>query len=690
MKKKKAAVIGIAMLVAAGGITATGFYFDQQKSGEVQMPQLPQGMSLSENAVLAAGLTSVGMMEEAWELGFLEDGLYVEETYLNIGDEVEAGAPVFKVTEESLNAARRKLEKKAQEAVLKRRQGEITYQTGQLEAKKALELAAVEASYAQAVYDSAVRTAEEELEKAREEADEAGEKVEEYTASIEADYYYTYYQVGEREATWKDNAAFLAELYEQWDVDSLESVFGGSGGKNGIGYVTNQVTKSTTGSLEAAKTASGEKEGSANQSAGDAEIPAGDFFSLETVVWPVTIEENPEETESGTDKEPSETEEGTEESAEENTEESTPESTESSAEETKEENDGESNQNAPSGGFHSGGFSEADGMADGKGAGGPASVNVGSDEIKYNIYLAMEEEVKESKEAYETALENYEDAKAKAQAGIEKAKSELAVLTAKLSEQEIAFEKAKLEAKKAYDLSVSDQENAQMVYDTAVKQLEEDYDSLKEEEETAAEHLALFEKTIGDGIFYTGAKGTVVMNSVRAGNWLTEDTTVLAYSNPETVSAAASVEQGDIASISIGEETYVVISGYGNFEGKVTSLNPVSSAKGSSKVTYTVNVRLDGDLSGLESDLTAYIYFGLTQEEKEMLERSAGNGERNENMSETGMPGAPEDGMDEKNLPEGMQNGEMPDGQQPSGFSGKEMPEGMENRGEGGSKGGGR
>lgn len=580
MKKKKIIIAVMALLTAAG---ATGLYLYHQKGTQPEAPRLPEGISFSEDVVSAAGLTSVGMREEAYELGFLADGLYVEEAFLNIGDEVEAHTPVFQVSEDSLSAARRELEKKGKEAGLNRRQGEITFKTGMVDAQKNLDLAEANAAYAQTVYDNAVKAAQDEVDSLQEQVDDAREKVDEYTASIEEDYYYTCYKVGELEAAWKDNAAFLMELYENWDVDSLESIYGGSGGKNGIGYVTNQVSKSASGSTSeksGATTENAQQSGSTSPNSGS--VPSGVSFSQDQAV---TVAES----ESG-------------------------------------------------------------------------GVNVGDNEIKYNIYLSMEEEADESKDAYETALESYQDAKAKAAAGIEQAKSELAVLMAKLEEQKITFEQAQIDAKKEYDLAVSEQENAQMVYDSAVKQLQEDLETLKDAEETAAENLALFEESIGDGAFYTGAQGTVVMNNVRSNSRLTEDTVILAYSNPETVAVAASVDQADIASISIGEEACVVISGYGSFNGKVTSLSPVSSSGGGSSVSYTVNVVLEGDISTLESNLTAYVYFGLTQEEKEMLEGTQKSGMPegfSENMPE-GMTG---------NMPDALPDGEMPQRDGGDGFS---------------------
>lgn len=637
MKKKKIIIAVTALLTAAGAAGATGFYLYHQKGTLPEAPRLPEGISFSEDVVSATGVTSVGMREEAYELGFLADGLYVEEAFLNIGDEVEAHTPVFQVSEDSLSAARRELEKKVKEAGLNRRQGEITFKTGMVDAQKNLDLAETSVTYAQTVYDNAVKSAQNEVDSLQEQVDDAQEKVDEYTASIEEDYYYTCYKVGELEAAWKDNAAFLLELYENWDVDSLESIYGGSRGKNGIGYVTNQVSKSPSGSASensGATTENAQQSGGASPNSGS--VPSGVSFSQDQAV---TVAES----ESGGVQEEESAQEGGTDSQE-----------NESASENPEGQPEEGNRlegEKPSGGFPGGGAGDE---PDGDTMRAKGDVNVGDNEIKYNIYLAMEEEADESKDAYETALESYQDAKAKAAAGIEQAKSELAVLMAKLEEQKITFEQAQIDAKKEYDLAVSEQENAQMVYDSAVKQLQEDLETLKDAEETAAENLALFEESIGDGTFYTGAQGTVVMNNVRSNSRLTEDTVILAYSNPETVSVAASVDQADIASISIGEEACVVISGYGSFNGKVTSLSPVSSSGGGSSVSYTVNVVLEGDISTLESNLTANVYFGLTQEEKEMLEGT----------QKSGMP----EGFSE-NMPDALPDGEMPQRDGGNGFS---------------------
>lgn len=569
MKKKKACVVaalGIVICVAVG----TGFYFYRTQKNEPEIPALPEGMSLSEDVVSATGLTSVGMSEETCELGFLEDGIYVEETYLNMGDEVEAGTAVFKVSEESLESARRELEKQVQETALNRRQGAITYENGLLDAQKEKELAAVEASYAQSIYDNAVLAAQDEVDALQLKVEEAQEKVDEYTASIEEDYYYTYYEVAKKEATWKENAAFLMELYEEWNVEWLQDMY--KGYENGTGYVTNQVTASGGSSSGQSGTQIPDSSDTGSSWGGSDSSGAapGGSFSMETVSGACFTEDNVSAAEA-----------------------------DRSGSATGQTGDIEA------------------GMEAG------VSSNVSDDSIRYNIYLSMEAETEESEQAYETALENYENAKRTAAAGIEEAKSELAVLQAQLKEQQTAYEKAMIEAKLTYELAISGQENAQMVYESTVKQLEEEYETLREEEETAAENLALFEETLGDGVFYTSSAGTVMMTAVRASQWITEDTVVIAYSNPDTVTISAFVDQADIASVEIGQEAFVLISGYGSYMGKVTSIDPVSSS-GDSSVSYTVNVQLEGDVSALEANLTVYVYLGLTEEEQEMMSGSMG------------------------------------------------------------------
>ena len=258
-------------------------------------------------------------------------------------------------------------------------------------------------------------------------------------------------------------------------------------------------------------------------------------------------------------------------------------------------------------------------------------MTVSEDAIKKNVYDSLDQEVQENKADYEEALENYEEAKAKAEAGIDEAKSNLEILKAELEEAKIEYEKQKIQIQADYDTAISNQQTAQTVYDTTVEKLEEELDTLEEEKEDAEKNLAEFEELIGDGYFYTSADGTIVMNMVQEGNWLTEETVVVAFSNPDTVSVSVQVDEADIASISIGEEAVAVVSGYGTYTGTVKEINPISQSDSRSSVTYSVTVELEKGDGNLESNLSASVYFGLTEEMKEMLTNSSsqvsGNGQ---------------------------------------------------------------
>lgn len=201
-----------------------------------------------------------------------------------------------------------------------------------------------------------------------------------------------------------------------------------------------------------------------------------------------------------------------------------------------------------------------------------------------------------------------------AQAGLEKAQSELASLEAELVTAQTEYEKQLIACKSDYEITLAESDNAQAVYEITLESLEETLASLEDAKEEAAENLSLFEKVIGDGYFYTQSAGTIVMNGIRKDNYLLGESLVIAYSNPEMVSVTASVDQSDIAGIAIGDDVFVMISGYGNYQGKVTMINPITQAQSRTSVTYQVTVDLEGDVSALDSNLTAYVYFGMPDE----------------------------------------------------------------------------
>ncbi len=473
MKKKRIVIISMgALLLAAAGI----FLFCISHKEKAQVGKEPVERQLPEGMITASGLTSVGMNTEILKLDFLSTELYVEESYLSVGDEVEAGTKVFKISEETLKEAKKELSDKVTETELAYRQGVIDYEADLLEADSTYQKASISAAYAQTNYEKQEAEEKQKVKDLQEQVEQARELLEEYRKSEEEDYYRTYYQIDELYEEYYEHFQLLMSFYEKWDVEELSG-------------------EEQTGNGGAQMTAMGNQTGS-----GDTE--------------------------------------------------------------------------------------------------------------KLSVYQELDELVTQEGEEYQTALENYEKAKATAKAGLKKAESDLTDLEAQLTQAQTEYEQNLIEYKAEYDTALAENEDAELIYSTTKQSLEETLEDLKDEMEEAKENQDSFLEALSDGCFYTEKAGTIVVNAVTDDTYLSGNTLVIAYSNPETVSITAQVDQDDIAQISIGEQAYVMISEYGNYEGTVTTINPVTQAESRTSVTYEVTVTLTGDVQGLTSNLTAYVYFG--------------------------------------------------------------------------------
>jgi len=553
MKKKRIVIISIgALLLAAAGV----FLFCISHKEKTKVSKEPVERQLPEGMITASGLTSVGMNTEILKLDFLSTELYVEESYLSVGDEVEAGTKVFKISEETLKEAKKELSDKVTETELAYRQGVIDYEADLLEADSTYQKASISAAYAQTNYEKQEAEEKQKVKDLQEQVEQARELLEEYRKSEEEDYYRTYYQIDELYEEYYEHFQLLMSFYEKWNIEELSG-------------------EEQTGNGGAQMTAIGNQPGS-----GDTE--------------------------------------------------------------------------------------------------------------KLSVYKELDELVTQEGEEYQTALENYEKAKATAKAGLKKAESDLTDVEAQLTQAQTEYEQNLIEYKAEYDTALAENEDAELIYSTTKQSLEETLEDLKDEMEEAKENQDSFLAALSDGCFYTEKAGTIVVNAVTDDTYLSGNTLVIAYSNPETVSITAQVDQNDIAQISIGEQAYVMISEYGSYEGIVTTINPVTQAESRTSVTYEVTVTLTGDVQGLTSNLTAYVYFGdeIPTEENFTPPEGDGNGdftppEGDENGDFTPPEG---DGNGDFTPPEGDMNGNFTpsENEMGGGFAPPGTGQGMETeKGEG-------
>ena len=255
-------------------------------------------------------------------------------------------------------------------------------------------------------------------------------------------------------------------------------------------------------------------------------------------------------------------------------------------------------------------------------------------------------------------MEEYEEALEDAEMNLRLLQNEMKSAQESLVEAQVKYEKQSLSAKTTYETAKVKGQTAQDEYDTQITSLQESLDKLLDAKEEAEENLALFEETVGDGYLYTLEAGTVLMVMAQEEAALTGGSMIMAFSNQDEVTISVSVPQESIDSITVGEEVTVIISDTENsyYSGEVTMINPIASSDSRTSVNYTVEVALTGDLTGLSSNLTATVLFGVDSAAAQQMMRGG------KDMGGQGMPSMGEmpDMSDMPNFEEGRDMGEMP------------------------------
>ena len=280
-----------------------------------------------------------------------------------------------------------------------------------------------------------------------------------------------------------------------------------------------------------------------------------------------------------------------------------------------------------------------------------------------SLYSILEQNLQDLEEAQE----KYEDAVANASFNLQTLQLKLPSLQQAVTEAKENYEIQLAQAKLTYETSLSSAERAESDYNTTVEKAESDLASLKSTYEDAKANLELFESSVGDGYFYASEDGTILRTMVRAEQNLTSDAVVFVYSNPKELTVTVSVDQSDIAKLTVGDSAYVQSSSGSGFTGVITAIDPVSSSSSRTSVTYSVTVQItvEDEENSLSANESVTVVFGMTDEEIEQLQQS--------------MQGRPGDVSGGDAMPQGGPgNGEMPDGD----FSNGEMPQGGPGDGE--------
>ena len=481
-KKRIWLLIATVILCAAGVLGVflySGFFGGEDATATQETANSGAMNSQMADMISASGTTVVGILEETYDIDYLDEELYIEEIYVSTGDEIEEGTQLLKVSDDTVEAGRKQLEKEATLADLDYRAGLIDYNQGVIDAQEVYDTTLANGQLAAIVYEESLASIDDNIAKLEEELADLEESCNEYLAATnDSTYYYVEYEVEDKLNTYNENHAILKIKMEEWGIT-------------------------------------------------DAQLNVNNYNGM-------------------------------------------------------------------------------------------------TDDLKYKVIALsnLKKEVTENETEYLKALENYEDAVNDNPQNYVKAKADYDSKKLELEAAKLSYEEDKMNAEATYQLTVAEGTIAKTTYETTVQKLEETLDTLADAKEEADENLTEFTEVIGDGYLKATNNGTVMMVMSRVENNLQGGSMILAYSNPDTVTVTVSIDQADVADLTIGESANVSISDYGNYTGTITEIVPTSSSTSRASVTYSVTVTLEGDVSELTANLTATVIFGMPDMEKDTLQET--------------------------------------------------------------------
>ena len=555
--RKKWIIVALVLVLTLGGgsVAAVVILHRNGNRSEFSMPGNMAGLTFTEDMTAASGVTNVGITEASFDVENLTTELEIEEVYAVSGEEVTAGDKILKLTEDSVEEARKELERALEDAELAYRTGAIEYEQNLITAEYTRDSAILTGQQAKDVYDETVASLQSAVTRAEEELQDAEDDIAEYESYVNDGSYKSYFKVDEYQAIYDENLKALTDKLDEW----------------GIGW--SQITGGSAGSVQAGGTA-GNVLGSSGQDSNSSNV-----------------------------------------------------------------------------------------------------------KILASLYNILEQNLKDLEEAQE----KYEDAVTNASFNLQTLQLKLPSLQQAVTEAKENYEIQLAQAKLTYETSLSSAERAESDYNTTVEKAESDLASLKSTYEDAKENLELFESSVGDGYFYASEDGTILRTMVRAEQTLTSDAVVFVYSNPKELTVTVSVDQADIAKLTVGDSAYVQSSAGSGFTGVITVIDPISSSDSRTSVTYsvTVQINVEDEEDSLSANESVTVVFGMTEEEIEQLQqRQSMQGRPDDVSGGDAMPQGGPGGGEKPQSDSG--NGEMPEGDLGNGElpENGEMPQGAPGNGE--------
>ena len=220
----------ILVLALSGGSMATVKILHKNSSrSEFTLQDNLAGLNFTEDMIAASGVTNVGITEETFDVENLTTVLEIEEVYAASGEEVTAGDKILKLTEDSVEEARKELERALEDAELAYRTGAIEYEQDLITAEYTRDSAILTGQQAKEVYDETVASLQSAVTRAEEELQDAEDDIAEYESYVNDGSYKSYFRVDEYQAIYDENLKALTDKMDEWGI-SWSQVTGSGGG----------------------------------------------------------------------------------------------------------------------------------------------------------------------------------------------------------------------------------------------------------------------------------------------------------------------------------------------------------------------------------------------------------------------------------------------------------------------------
>lgn len=219
----------ILVLALSGGSMATVMILHKNSSrSEFTLQDNLAGLNFTEDMIAASGVTNVGITEETFDVENLTTVLEIEEVYAASGEEVTAGDKILKLTEDSVEEARKELERALEDAEPAYRTGAIEYEQNLITAEYTRDSAILTGQQAKDVYDETVASLQSAVTRAEEELQDAEDDIAEYESYVNDGSYKSYFKVDEYQAIYDENLKALTDKMDEWGI-SWSQVTGGGG-----------------------------------------------------------------------------------------------------------------------------------------------------------------------------------------------------------------------------------------------------------------------------------------------------------------------------------------------------------------------------------------------------------------------------------------------------------------------------